>query len=64
MSTLELSLGFVQSIPEIDKIVVGVNTSEQLHEIIDVASTYVNTKELSDLSISNPDFLNPSNWKI
>ncbi len=64
MSTLELSLGFVQSIPEIDKIVVGVNTSEQLHEIIDVASTYVNIKELSDLSISNPDFLNPSNWKI
>ncbi len=63
MSTLQLALGFVQSINEVDKVVVGVNTLGQLHEIINSVSVYVNTEEFSDLSVSDPIYLNPSNWK-
>ena len=64
MSTLQLALGFVQSIDEIDKIVVGVNTLKQLREIIDSTSICVNTTEFSNISINDPIFLNPSNWKV
>jgi aryl-alcohol dehydrogenase-like predicted oxidoreductase len=64
MSTLQLALSFVQSIYEIDTVVVGINTLEQLREIVSAASMRVNTIELSNVSINNSGFLNPSNWKI
>ena len=64
MNTLQLALNFVQSISEIDKVVIGVNTQSQLHEIIKATSTYIDINKLSDFSISNPVFLNPSNWRI
>jgi len=64
MSTLQLALGFVQSISEVDKVVVGVNTLNQLREIISATSIYINTEEFSDLSINDPIYLNPSNWRV
>ncbi len=64
MSALQLALGFVQSIDMVDKVVIGVNTLKQMREIISAASIQVDTTEFSRLSISNPTFLNPSNWKI
>jgi aryl-alcohol dehydrogenase-like predicted oxidoreductase len=64
MSVLQLALGFVQSIDEVDKIIVGVNTKEHLHEIINATSIRVNIDEFSNLSINNSIFLNPSNWKV
>ena len=64
MSVLQLALGFVQSINEVDKIIVGVNTKEHLHEIINATSIRVNIDEFSNLSINNSIFLNPSNWKV
>jgi len=64
ISALQLALGFVQSINEVDKIIVGVNTLEQLRGIIKATSTHVNVNEFSNLSINDPTFLNPSNWKV
>jgi aryl-alcohol dehydrogenase-like predicted oxidoreductase len=64
MSPLQLSIGFVQSISEIDKIVIGVNTLRQLSEIINIIPTRINTTDLSNMSIRNTAFINPSNWKI
>ncbi len=64
MSLLQLALGFVQDISEIDKIVVGVNTLEQLHEIVSATLIRVNSTELSNISFNDPTFLNPSNWKV
>jgi aryl-alcohol dehydrogenase-like predicted oxidoreductase len=64
MTALQLALGFVQSIKEIDRIVVGVSTLEQLYEIIDAKLVRVDINNLSNLAINNPKFLNPSNWKI
>ena len=64
MTTLQFALGFVQSIDEIDRVVVGVNTLEHLYEIIGTASIRINTDEFSSLSINDSVFLNPSNWKL
>jgi aryl-alcohol dehydrogenase-like predicted oxidoreductase len=64
MNVLQLALGFVQSIDEIDHIIVGVNTLDQLMEIKSAESTQVNPYEFSKFSVSDPIFVNPSNWKI
>ena len=62
MNVLQLTLGFAQSIHEIDKVIVGVSTLDQLHEIVNAASVYINIEEFSDLSIDDSTYLNPSNW--
>ena len=62
MNTLQLSLAFVQSINEIDKIVVGVNTLKQLQQIVQSKSFRVNTKGFSKFSINDEKIINPSNW--
>ena len=64
LSKLELALGYVMGINEIDKIVVGVNTIEQLREIIEATQVKVNPMEFTDVSIDNPIYTNPSLWKI
>jgi len=64
LSKLELALGYVMGINEIDKIVVGVNTIEQLREIIEASQVKVNPMEFTDVSINNPIYTNPSLWKI
>ena len=64
ISALQLALSFVQSIVEIDKVVVGVNTLEQLHQIIDAMSLRVDIRDFSSLSIRDATILNPSNWRI
>ena len=64
LSKLELALGYVMGINEVDKIVVGVNTIEQLREIIEAAQVKVNPMEFTDVSINNPIYTNPSLWKI
>ena len=64
LTKLELALGYVMGINEIDKIVVGVNTIEQLREIIEATQVKVNPMEFTDVSIDNPIYTNPSLWKI
>jgi len=64
LSRLELAFGFVFGIEEIDKIVVGVNTVDQLHEIICATEVTVNSEQFKSLSINDHLFLNPSNWKL
>ena len=64
LTKLELALGYVMGINEIDKIVVGVNTIEQLREIIEATQVKVNPMEFTDVSINNPIYTNPSLWKI
>ena len=52
LTKLQLALGFVQSLTEIDKVVVGVDSLQQLREIIDASSVKVNTAELSNIAIN------------
>jgi aryl-alcohol dehydrogenase-like predicted oxidoreductase len=64
ISTLQLAIGFVESINEVDKVVVGVNTLDQLHEIIDAASVKIDSKGLKFMSVKDIDFINPTNWEV
>ncbi len=64
ISTLQLALGFVQSIDSVDKVVVGVDTLKQLQEIIAAENIRVDTKEFLPLSIIDESFVNPANWMV
>ena len=64
LSQLELALGYVLGVSEIDQVVVGVNTVEQLKEIIKATKVKINPMEFSDISINDPAFTNPSLWKV
>ncbi|HIF14852.1 MAG TPA: aryl-alcohol dehydrogenase [Bacteroidetes bacterium] len=64
LTALQLALAFVQSSDDIDRLVVGVNTLEQLREIVNAKSVRINTTEFYNLSVDNAIFLNPSNWKV
>jgi aryl-alcohol dehydrogenase-like predicted oxidoreductase len=64
ISALQLALSFVQSINEIDKVVVGVDTLKQLYEVVEASSMRVDPVEFSHVSIRNTTFINPTNWRI
>jgi aryl-alcohol dehydrogenase-like predicted oxidoreductase len=64
LTKVELALGYVQSIKEIDKIVVGVNTVDQLHEIINASTVKVDKKKCLNISVFDEDYINPYNWKL
>src|SRR5689334_783071 len=61
LSPLEACLGFALLPPEIDRVVVGVDSVEHLREI--VAASHVGPLEFpNDLANENPDLINPSKW--
>ena len=64
ISKLELAIGYVSGIKEIDKVVVGVNTVKQFKQIIDASITKVISSEFNSFSVNNPTFVDPSCWKI
>jgi len=57
-------LGFVQSIEEVDKVIIGVNTVDQLYKIIDASKVKVNQNSYFDLAVFDTDYTNPSNWRL
>jgi aryl-alcohol dehydrogenase-like predicted oxidoreductase len=61
MSLLEYALNFVLNIPEIDKILVGVNSEQQLKEIVQAVK---DPKSLGAYPVDDINLLNPSFWKI
>ena len=64
LSKLELALGYVMGIHEIDQILVGINTVSQLQEVIKATQVQINPIEFRHLSIDNKVYTNPSLWKI
>jgi aryl-alcohol dehydrogenase-like predicted oxidoreductase len=61
LTALEASLKYAISIPEISKILVGVDSKDQLREII--KSTHGNLPSIpKELFMHDADLLNPSNW--
>lgn len=58
---LAAALGFVLAENMIDKVVVGVDSDLQLHEILEAAAT-VGPIPPSDLAIEDTDLINPARW--
>jgi aryl-alcohol dehydrogenase-like predicted oxidoreductase len=61
LSLLEYSLNFALNVKEIDKILVGANSEDQLKEIIQ--ATHIR-KDASAYPINDVNLLNPSLWKV
>ena len=61
ITALEAATRYATSIPEISKVLVGVDTKEQLKEII-VASDGFLPSIPTELYTNDVNLLNPSNW--
>ncbi len=61
LSLIVYALNYVLNIEEIDKVLVGVNSKEQLIEIVNAVQKQVVTNAFT---IDNSDLLNPSRWKL
>ena len=66
VSVAQLALNFVVANPQIDKVVVGVETAEQLRTNLDmIANWQPNEKlfsEVSTIEVQDKTLLNPANW--
>jgi aryl-alcohol dehydrogenase-like predicted oxidoreductase len=61
MSLLEYALNFALDIPEIDRVLVGVNSGLQLEEIVQSVKKQGSFKAYP---INDVNLLNPSLWKV
>lgn len=63
LSPIEGALSFVASLPQIQKVLVGVNTSVQLQEIITAYSTKCEVDQFAKFALADEQILNPSLWR-
>lgn len=61
LTAAEASLGYVFSFREVDRVVVGVDTSEQLNQLIQAARVSLNVS-FPDISSLDEKLINPSYW--
>ena len=61
LSPLEATLRYMISLPEISRVLVGVDNKDQLQNIIKALEGNIPTIP-KELSINDPDLLNPGNW--
>lgn len=64
ITPLQGALSFALSIPEIDKVVVGVNNVSQLIEIVAACNTYIDATQFEGIASMDTNLINPSNWKL
>ncbi len=61
LSLIEYALNYVLNVQEIDKVLVGVNSKEQLIDIVNAAQKKAPTNAFT---IEDLNLLNPSRWKV
>lgn len=59
---LQLCIDSISSLPQVDKVVLGVQSLKQLDELMDVAKTPKDDYDLSSLKTSDRDLIDPSRW--
>jgi len=62
MTKLGLSLSFVNSIPQIDKIIFGVDSLDHLQKIINEVTHRIDFSFFDDLAVNDERLLNPGLW--
>jgi predicted aldo/keto reductase-like oxidoreductase len=62
-SPLEACMSYALSFPEIDRVIVDVDTLHQLKQIVRVAR-YSKTDLFPDITSENQNLINPANWEI
>lgn len=61
-SPLEAALSFLQSIPEVDAVLIGIENCAQLEEILQASSRQVDLAAFDQLACDNPAIVDPSKW--
>jgi aryl-alcohol dehydrogenase-like predicted oxidoreductase len=61
ISAVRACMAYPLSFPEIDRVVVGANSADQLEQIINAAQT-VTSNDLPDLSCEEERLINPAHW--
>ena len=61
-TALEIALMFVVNMDQIDKVVVGVNTADQLLQILEVRDTDVSGISLAEFAVDDENIVDPSKW--
>jgi predicted aldo/keto reductase-like oxidoreductase len=61
LSALDICINYIKSIHEIDKIIVGVDSCNQLEEVL---KAYLLTEQVDfpEISCNDEQLLDPSNW--
>lgn len=62
MTAIQACLGYVLSFPEIDKVVVGVDSLDQLRQLIDAAKMPNSQNAFPEISSADEKLINPSYW--
>ena len=64
ISVAALSLAYLESIPQIDRIVVGVNNVTQLSELLGPNGIEIDSTEFDELCCNDEYVINPSKWEL
>jgi len=64
MSATKACLLYVMSVPQINRVVVGVDNHLQLQELINIARLPVLSKDWSRMICDDPMLINPSKWNL
>jgi aryl-alcohol dehydrogenase-like predicted oxidoreductase/RimJ/RimL family protein N-acetyltransferase len=64
MTKLGLSLAFVNSIPQIDRIIFGIDSLNHLHQILYESNKYVDISDFTNLAVNDERLLNPGLWNL
>ena len=62
ISAVEACIAFIDSFEGIGKIVVGVDSQEQLEQLVAASKKKIDVKSLPDISSDDTQLINPSNW--
>jgi len=62
LSPLQAALGFVIGLEEVDVAICGVNTHQQLEELVRLAKSLPDLDRLAEFAIDAPSVLDPSRW--
>lgn len=64
LNKLSLAFAFVNSIPEIDRIIVGIDSFDHFKEILENTDRKIDINLCSDLSIDDERIINPGLWEF
>lgn len=62
LSATRACLQYPLSLPQVDRVVVGVSSASEFKMLLDDAAVVANAVELPDLASTDLDLINPSNW--
>ncbi|TPH17160.1 aldo/keto reductase [Litorilituus lipolyticus] len=62
LSLIELTLNFVKNTSQIDKLICGVNTCEQLEQLVNAIEKDIIIDNAEQFALSDENILSPTNW--